>query len=261
MVDIFSLFHHLLWRVCNRRWVDALLCIVSKLCDRLMQFSLTLIAGSPPWVTALLSGIYMLQQAAYVTAGRPRTHCRRQTGRGGRVLIRSRGHHSSYIHILSASVKQEIHPLQWTPPLGEHLIVFSSRQCAQAHPVSLCMCVINECPQRDNLLLLAFQWMPVCFLQPNQISRDVARWHDDRPQPRCPLGLHDGHRGGDISQERELHDPRQLKYIMLHVIFWARSPCEPMSAGVTGWRDVNIFFFVSEWSDRFWSHRETSPHL
>lgn len=101
--------------------------------------------------------------------------------------------------------------------------LFSFCGCAQAHTVSLCMCVISECPPRNNLLLLASQWTPLCFLQPNQISRDVARWHDDRPRPGCPLELRDGHRGDDISRERELLDPRLHKrimvYILLRVIF------------------------------------------
>lgn len=149
-------------------------------------------------MTALLVGIYELHQAAYVTAGRPRP-----TAAGGDSDPFTGSPFSVHTYSISVSSQSVRCFLCNGHQLWESVWVFFW-ECELIQYLCLCVCVISECPQRNNLLLLASQWTPLCFLQPNQISHDVACWHDERPRPRCPFRPDDGHRG--ISRKRELPD-------------------------------------------------------
>lgn len=144
-----------------------------ELCDRLMEFSLTVGAFDSwlPVVSDSTAGGYIWAPPSCLCNSRSsQTHC----SRGGGVSVRCflcNGHQ-----------------------LWESVWVFFW-ECELIQYLCLCVCVISECPQRNNLLLLASQWMPLCFLQPNQISRDVACWHDEQPRPQCPFRPGDGHSG------------------------------------------------------------------
>lgn len=140
------------------------------------------------------------------------THC----SRGGLWSIHGVTILCTYIFYKRQSVSQSVRCFLCNGhQLWESAWVFFW-ECELIQYLCLCVCVISECPQRNNLLLLDSQWTPLCFLQPNQISRDVARWHDERPRPQCPFRPGDGH-SGMTSAERENsptdHDRDALQWI------------------------------------------------